>query len=97
MSGGIDGGGLSIPRGGPMPRRGERYPGIHAIEVYVPRHCVQADALEVEHDCLELNHPIADTLYRSVCSAQECCLARRHACKGHICYRDGVGAGIDCI
>ena len=51
MSGGIDGGGLSIPRGGPMPRRGERYPGIHAIEVYVPRHCVQADALEVEHDC----------------------------------------------
>ena len=51
MSGGIDGGGLSIPRGGPIPPRGERYPGIHAIEVYVPRHCVQADALEVEHDC----------------------------------------------
>ena len=51
MIGGIDGRGLSIPRGGPIPPRGERYPGIHAIEVYVPRHCVQADALEVEHDC----------------------------------------------
>ena len=49
--GGIDGGGLSIPRGGPIPPRGQRYPGIHAIEVYVPRHCVQADALEVEHNC----------------------------------------------
>ena len=51
MIGGTDGRGLSIPRGGPIPPRGERYPGIHAIEVYVPRHCVQADALEVEHDC----------------------------------------------
>ena len=51
MIGGIDGRGLSIPRGGPIPPRGERYPGIHAIEVYVPRHCVQADALEMEHDC----------------------------------------------
>ena len=49
--GGIDGGGLSIRRGGPIPPRGKRFPGIHAIEVYVPRHCVQADALEMEHNC----------------------------------------------
>ena len=42
---------LSVPRGGPIPPRGKRYPGIHAIEVYVPRHCVQADALEQLHGC----------------------------------------------
>ena len=32
-----------------VPPHGQRHPGIHAIEIYVPRHCVQAQALEAEH------------------------------------------------